>query len=91
MFSHARRFRAIFPHRRLPPYIFSITTSLKMEARRAAKVTVDSAWQSRRPTPKQIVEKTVEVRPRGDTHGYSASKGIPRLRRRSAISNKNAL
>ncbi len=33
------------------------------------------------PTPKHIVEKLVEVARRGDTHRYSVSRGIPRLRR----------
>jgi alanine-synthesizing transaminase len=32
-------------------------------------------------TPPHIVAKLVEVAQRPDTHGYSASKGIPRLRR----------
>ncbi len=33
------------------------------------------------PTPKHIVDKLVEAAQREDTHGYSVSKGIPRLRR----------
>ena len=33
------------------------------------------------PTPKHIVDKLVEVSQRNDTHRYSVSKGIPRLRR----------
>jgi alanine-synthesizing transaminase len=33
------------------------------------------------PTPRHIVDKLVEVAQREDTHGYSVSKGIPRLRR----------
>lgn len=33
------------------------------------------------PTPKHIVDKLVEVARRGDTHRYSMSRGIPRLRR----------
>jgi alanine-synthesizing transaminase len=32
-------------------------------------------------TPPHIVEKLVDTVKRPDTHGYSASKGIPRLRR----------
>ena len=31
--------------------------------------------------PAHIVNKLVETVQRGDTHGYSVSKGIPRLRR----------
>jgi alanine-synthesizing transaminase len=37
------------------------------------------------PTPEHIVEKLVEAARRSDTHRYSASRGIPRLR--CAISN----
>ena len=33
------------------------------------------------PTPQHIVDKLVETVRRPDTHGYSVSKGIPRLRR----------
>jgi len=33
------------------------------------------------PTPKHIVDKLVEVAERGNTHRYSVSRGIPRLRR----------
>jgi alanine-synthesizing transaminase len=33
------------------------------------------------PTPRHIVDKLVETVQRPDTHGYSVSKGIPRLRR----------
>lgn len=33
------------------------------------------------PTPPHIVAKLIETVQRGDTHGYSVSKGIPRLRR----------
>ncbi len=32
------------------------------------------------PTPQHIVDKLVEVSQRSDTHGYSISRGIPRLR-----------
>ena len=37
------------------------------------------------PTPEHIVDKLVETARRGDTHRYSQSRGVPRLRR--AISN----
>jgi alanine-synthesizing transaminase len=32
-------------------------------------------------TPPHIVAKLLDVAQRADTHGYSTSKGIPRLRR----------
>ncbi len=33
------------------------------------------------PTPRHIVDKLIEVAQRGDTHRYSVSRGIPRLRK----------
>ena len=67
---------------RLPPYVFSITTELKMEARRRGEDIIDFGMGNPDgPTPPHIVSKLVETVQRGDTHGYSVSKGIPRLRR----------
>jgi alanine-synthesizing transaminase len=67
---------------RLPPYVFSITTELKMEARRRGEDIIDFGMGNPDgPTPAHIVQKLVETVQRGDTHGYSVSKGIPRLRR----------
>ncbi len=67
---------------RLPPYIFSITTELKMAARRRGEDIIDFGMGNPDgPTPPHIVAKLVETVQRGDTHGYSVSKGIPRLRR----------
>jgi alanine-synthesizing transaminase len=71
-----------FPRiRRLPPYVFNITGELKMAARRAGDDIIDmSMGNPDGPTPKHIVDKLVESVRRPDTHGYSVSKGIPRLR-----------
>lgn len=71
-----------FPRiRRLPPYVFNITGELKMAARRAGDDIIDmSMGNPDGPTPKHIVDKLVESVQRPDTHGYSVSKGIPRLR-----------
>jgi alanine-synthesizing transaminase len=67
---------------RLPPYVFSITSELKMEARRRGEDIIDFGMGNPDgPTPAHIVNKLVETVQRGDTHGYSVSKGIPRLRR----------
>ena len=68
--------------KRLPPYVFAITTDLKMAARRNGEDIVDFGMGNPDgPTPKHIVDKLVETALRGDTHGYSVSKGIPRLRK----------
>jgi alanine-synthesizing transaminase len=67
---------------RLPPYVFNITAELKLAARRQGVDVIDmSMGNPDGATPAHIVNKLVEVAQRPDTHGYSASKGIPRLRR----------
>jgi len=68
--------------KRLPPYVFNITNELKMAARRRGEDIIDlSMGNPDGPTPKHIVDKLVEASQRPDTHGYSVSKGIPRLRK----------
>src|SRR3954462_9382477 len=67
---------------RLSPYVFNITAELKMAARRRGEDIVDmSMGNPDGATPPHIVAKLAEVAQRPDTHGYSSSKGIPRLRR----------
>ncbi len=67
---------------RLPPYIFSITDALKNEARARGEDIVDFGMGNPdQATPSHIVDKLIETAQRGDTHRYSQSKGIPRLRR----------
>jgi len=67
---------------RLPPYVFNITAELKMAARRRGEDIIDmSMGNPDGATPKHIVDKLVEAVQRPDTHGYSVSKGIARLRR----------
>ncbi len=71
---------------RLPPYVFNITAELKMAARRRGEDIIDfSMGNPDGSTPPHIVEKLVQTVQRDDTHGYSTSRGIPRLRR--AITN----
>jgi alanine-synthesizing transaminase len=84
--SAKRRFARID---RLPPYVFNITAELKLAARRRGEDIIDmSMGNPDGATPAHIVAKLTEVAQRPDTHGYSASKGIPRLRR--AISTGTA-
>jgi len=55
---------------------------LKMNARRRGEDIIDlSMGNPDGPTPQHIVDKLLEASRRPDTHGYSMSKGIPRLRR----------
>ena len=72
-----------FPRiQRLPPYVFNITGELKMAARRRGEDIIDmSMGNPDGSTPEHIVKKMVEATLRPDTHGYSVSKGIPRLRK----------
>ena len=67
---------------RLPPYVFNITAELKMAARRRGEDIIDmSMGNPDGATPPHIVEKLVEASERPTTHGYSVSKGLPRLRK----------
>ena len=72
-----------FPRiKRLPPYVFNIVNELKAAARARGEDIIDFGMGNPdQPTPQHIVDKLVEAAQRGDTHRYSVSKGIPRLRR----------
>ena len=72
-----------FPRiKRLPPYVFSIVNDLKAKARAQGEDIIDFGMGNpERPTPRHIVDKLVEVAQREDTHRYSVSRGIPRLRK----------
>ena len=67
---------------RLPPYVFNIVNDLKAAARARGEDIIDFGMGNPdQPTPQHIVDKLVEAAQRKDTHRYSMSKGIPRLRR----------
>jgi len=67
---------------RLPPYVFNVIGELKQQARAAGEDIVDFGMGNPdQPTPQHILDKMIETARRGDTHRYSQSKGIPRLRR----------
>ena len=66
---------------RLPPYVFNVIGDMRQTARAAGKDVIDfSMGNPDQPTPPHIVKKLVETAERDDTHRYSQSKGIPRLR-----------
>ncbi|HBI21161.1 MAG TPA: alanine transaminase [Legionella sp.] len=70
---------------RLPPYVFNTLTQLKSEARARGEDIIDFGMGNPdQPTPSHIVDKLIETAQRPDTHRYSMSKGIPRLRRAMA-------
>ncbi len=67
---------------RLPPYVFNIIGELKQQARARGEDVIDFGMGNPdQPTPEHIVDKMVETARRGDTHRYSQSRGIPRLRK----------
>jgi alanine-synthesizing transaminase len=66
---------------RLPPYVFNIVNDLKAAARARGEDIVNFGMGNPdQPTPQHIVDKLTEAVQRGDTHRYSVSRGIPRLR-----------
>jgi alanine-synthesizing transaminase len=68
--------------KRLPPYVFNIVNELKARARKAGEDVIDFGMGNPDgATPKHIVAKLIEAAQREDTHRYSVSRGIPRLRR----------
>ena len=71
-----------FPRiKRLPPYVFGVVDQLKAAGRTRGEDIVDFGMGNPdQPPPPHIVEKAVEVLRRDDTHRYSTSRGIPRLR-----------
>lgn len=75
-----------FPRiKRLPPYVFNTLNQLKTEARARGEDIIDFGMGNPdQPTPPHIVNKLIEAVQRPDTHRYSMSKGIPRLRRAMA-------
>jgi alanine-synthesizing transaminase len=72
--------------KRLPAYVFNITGELKASARRRGEDIIDFGMGNPDgATPQHIVDKMIEAARKPDTHRYSLSRGIPRLRK--AISN----
>ena len=65
---------------RLPKYVFAEVNDLKMKERRAGADVIDfSMGNPDGDTPAHIREKLVESAKKTKTHGYSTSKGIPKL------------
>jgi alanine-synthesizing transaminase len=71
--------------KRLPPYVFAEVNRLKAAARaRGADIIDLGMGNPDMPTPQHIVDKLVETVAKPRTNRYSASKGIPGLRRAQA-------
>jgi alanine-synthesizing transaminase len=71
--------------KRLPPYVFEQVNRLKAQARLRGDDIIDFGMGNPDlATPQHIVEKMVETVAKPRTHRYSASRGIPGLRRAQA-------
>lgn len=71
--------------KRLPPYVFAEVNALKAKARAAGADIVDLGMGNPdMNTPQHIVDKLIETVTKPRVHRYSASKGIPGLRRAQA-------
>jgi alanine-synthesizing transaminase len=70
---------------RLPPYIFEVVNRAKLAARNAGADIIDLGMGNPDlPTPAHVIEKLKETIGKPRTDRYSASKGIPGLRRAQA-------
>jgi alanine-synthesizing transaminase len=71
--------------RRLPPYVFEQVNKIKAKARAAGADIIDLGMGNPdMPAPRHIIEKMIETVGKPRTDRYSASKGIPGLRRAQA-------
>jgi alanine-synthesizing transaminase len=67
---------------RLPPYVFAEIQQLTLELRRAGDDVIDLGFGNPDlPSPEPAVEKLIEAAQKPRNHRYSASRGIPKLRK----------
>ena len=65
----------------LPPYVFTIIDSLKVEARRNGEDVIDLGFGNPDlPSPDIAVDKLAEAVRNPRNHRYSSSRGLPKLR-----------
>ena len=68
--------------KRLPPYVFEEVNKLKARLRAEGRDVIDFGMGNPdMPTPQHIVDKLIETAKKPRTNRYSASKGVPGLRR----------
>jgi len=71
--------------RRLPPYIIAEVNAMRAAARARGEDIIDLGMGNPDlPPPPHVIAKLCEVASKPDAHGYSASKGIPGLRKAQA-------
>ena len=70
---------------RLPPYVFAEVNAMKAAARARGEDVVDLGMGNPDGAPpKHVIDKLCEVAAKPTSHRYSASKGIPGLRKAQA-------
>ena len=70
---------------RLPPYVFAEVNGMRAAMRAEGRDVIDLGMGNPdSPPPEHVVAKLAEVAAKPDAHGYSASKGIPGLRKAQA-------
>ncbi len=71
--------------KRLPPYVIAEVNNMRAAARAAGEDIIDLGMGNPDlPPPQHVIDKLCEVAQKPDAHGYSASKGIPGLRKAQA-------
>jgi len=71
--------------KRLPPYVIAEVNAMRAAARARGEDIIDLGMGNPDlPPPQHVIDKLCEVARKPDAHGYSASKGIPGLRRAQA-------
>jgi alanine-synthesizing transaminase len=71
--------------KRLPPYVIAEVNAMRAAARAGGEDIIDLGMGNPDlPPPPHVIDKLCEVARKPDAHGYSASKGIPGLRRAQA-------
>ena len=71
--------------KRLPPYVIAEVNAMRAAARAAGEDIIDLGMGNPDlPPPPHVIEKLCEVAMKPDAHGYSASKGIPGIRKAQA-------
>ncbi|MBY0519489.1 MAG: aminotransferase class I/II-fold pyridoxal phosphate-dependent enzyme, partial [Sphingomonas sp.] len=71
--------------KRLPPYVIAEVNAMRAQARAAGEDIIDLGMGNPDlPPPPHVIAKLTEVASKPDAHGYSASRGIPGLRKAQA-------
>lgn len=71
--------------KRLPPYVIAEVNGMRAAARAAGRDIIDLGMGNPDlPPPQHVIDKLCEVAQKPSAHGYSASKGIPGVRKAQA-------